>query len=220
MQKVIRRGQVWFHVPTVTPSGHIQKGPRPVIIVSNDKLNSSSSVVLAVPCTTQMKRNFPTHALFIMDGSASVALTEQMGPVNVDELVNHKYTLEGYVMDQVDEALKISLGFSDIPSNAPITTSTYPQTVNNSVDKQETTTKVSQVDKFYSKYPNLKPNNTPKLDNTSKRNRWTAKKVEQFIKDYETMPLDEVAGKYNLSSITLYKYYRKFKSAEGCLKGI
>lgn len=211
MDKVIRRGQVWFYKPTVTPSGHIQKGPRPVIIVSNDKLNSSSSVVLAVPCTHQIKRNFPTHTLFIMDGAVSVALTEQIGPVNVDELVNLKGTLEGYVMDQVDEALKISLGFSAVPINAPVTATSYhPPIVNNCVDKVNNPARNSQVDKFYSKYPHLKPQN----DGT--RNRWTPEKAKQLVIDYEsTHDRKCVAEKYNLSEATLYKYYRKFKMCGG-----
>lgn len=119
-RKIIKRGQVWFYKPTVSPSGHIQKGPRPVIIVSNDHMNKSSAVVLAVPCTTQLKRNFPTHVLFIMDKIVNVALTEQAGPVNVDELVNLKYTLEGYILEQIDLALKISFGLSELPDNGPV----------------------------------------------------------------------------------------------------
>lgn len=207
MNKTIRRGQVWFYKPTVTPSGHIQKGSRPVIIVSNDKLNASSSVVLAVPCTSQIKRNFPTHALFIMDGAVSVALTEQMGPVNVDELVNLKATLEGYVMDQVDEALKISLGFSALPINAPVTAIPYhPPIVNNCVDKVNNPAISSQVSKFYSKYPHLKP------QKESTRNRWTPERIKQLVIDYEASDdSKKVAEKYNLSVVTLDKYYRKFK---------
>lgn len=206
MDKTIRRGQVWYYKPSVTPSGHIQKGPRPVIIVSNDHLNQSSSVVLAVPCTSQIKRNFPTHVLFIMDKQVSVALTEQTGPVNVDELTNLKYTLDEYIMTQVDEALKISLGFKELPESRQVYASpTCQQPVNNTVDKKPLG---NQVDKFYSKYPHLRP------VKVSKRNDWTADKMHKFISDYEAADhLESVAANYKLSMSTLKAYYHKFKSA-------
>lgn len=112
----IKRGQVWFYVPRVEPVGHIQKGPRPVIIVSNNHCNEHSPVVLAVPCTTQIKKNFPTHVMFIMDKQVNIAQADQAGPVNVDELVNIKYFLEEYIMERIDEAIKIAFGLTKIPS--------------------------------------------------------------------------------------------------------
>lgn len=114
----IKRGQVWYHVPTVTSSGHIQKGPRPVIIVSNNQCNENSPVLLAVPCTTQIKKNFPTHVMFIMNKQVNIAQTDQAGPVNVEELTNIKYILEDYVMERIDEALKIAFGLVPIPTRA------------------------------------------------------------------------------------------------------
>ena len=41
----------WAALPTVP--GHVQRGTRPVVIVSNDLGNASSPVVSVVPCTTQ-----------------------------------------------------------------------------------------------------------------------------------------------------------------------
>ena len=50
----------WAALPTVP--GHVQRGTRPVVIVSNDLGNASSPVVSAVPCTTQRhKPALPTH---------------------------------------------------------------------------------------------------------------------------------------------------------------
>ena len=115
MNKNVKRGQVWFYRPSIERPGHIQRGPRPVIIVSADAINEHSSIVLAVPCTSQIKRNYPSHALFIMNNTVSVALTEQAGPVCVDELVECKLTLPKYVMDQVDNALSISYGLKPMP---------------------------------------------------------------------------------------------------------
>ena len=41
----------WAALPTVP--GHVQRGTRPVVIVSNDLGNASSPVVSVVPWTTQ-----------------------------------------------------------------------------------------------------------------------------------------------------------------------
>ena len=50
----------WAALPTVP--GHVQRGIRPVVIVSNDLGNASSPVVSVVPCTTQRhKPALPTH---------------------------------------------------------------------------------------------------------------------------------------------------------------
>lgn len=112
--KTIKRGEVWYYAPPSEATGSIQQGARPVVIVSNNVLNETSPVLLAVPCTLQIKRNFPTHVLFIMNHRVSVALTEQVTPVNVSDLTTYKYTLEDFVMAQIDEALKISLGMSEV----------------------------------------------------------------------------------------------------------
>lgn len=212
INKSIRRGQVWFHKPQYTPTGHIQKGCRPVIIVSNDHLNQSSGVVLAVPCTTQLKRNFPTHVLFIMHNQVSVALTEQMGPVNVDELTSFEYNLEEYIMNQVDEAIKVSLGLAPAFTNR-CSAPNYPQPVEEPVDELTIPDEDSpdkpgggQIDKFYSKYPQLKPK-----DDT-KNNKWSDDKIDELIKDYESgEKLQTLADKWGITISTLRTYYSRFK---------
>ena len=113
----IRRGEIWYHDTNKAAAGHIQAGSRPVIIVSNNLANRHSPVLLAVPLTTRPKKNLPTHVLFTVDGQFNTALVEQAGPVLTKDLVNKKYVLEQYIMDQVDEALAIAYGLKDKPTN-------------------------------------------------------------------------------------------------------
>ena len=199
MAKNIKRGQVWYHVPAVTPTGHIQKGPRPVIIVSNNQCNDNSSVLLAVPCTTQIKKNFPTHVMFIMNKQVSIALTEQAGPINVDELTNMKYVLEEYIMDQVDNALEIAFGLVPIPSNIP----GRPFNPNYSIPREPVG---HQVEKFYQRYPDCKPKDA------KKRNDWTEDKIRQFVEDCSSLSTESVCTKYKISKATMNNYLRKFRS--------
>lgn len=203
MGKNIKRGQVWYYVPTVTPTGHIQRGPRPVIIVSNNQCNDNSPVLLAVPCTTQIKKNFPTHVMFIMNKQVNIAMTEQAGPINVDELTNMVYTLEDYIMDRVDEALKISFGLSSVPSNIP----GRPVPSNCSVSCEPVKPKpVShQIDNFYKKYSEYMPRKS------EKRNQWTDEKINQFVKDCSSISAECVCSKYKISMATMNNYLRKFQ---------
>ena len=85
----------------------------------------------------------------------------------------------------------------------------------------------SQVDKFYSKYPNLNPNKdkkeavTPDVkktpgDSSSKKKRkvWTEESMREFLKDVDVMPPTEVAAKWEMDSVQkMYqmKYYVKNK---------
>lgn len=211
MDKTIRRGDVWFYKPTAYSTGHVQRGPRPVVIVSNDKLNSTSDVVLAVPCTSQIKRNFPTHALFIMNGKVNVALTEQVGPVNVNELSNLMYTLEEYVMEQINQALNISLSFKPVPGNNQNRVANLsPEPVHKPVESVDKKPIENQVTKFYNRYPNLKP----QQEKDSHYNKWTDEMSHQLVSEYEqTTNRESLAKKYNLSVVTLGNYYRKFKRA-------
>lgn len=205
VQKTIKRGQVWFYKPEVCASGHIQRGPRPVIIVSCNKINDVSPVVLAVPCTTQIKKNYPHHVLFIMNGGVSVALTEQLMPVNVSELDNLKWVLEEYIMDKVDAAIKVSLGFEPYPNTAQYRPNPAP--VDNYVERVDKKVgSASQVDKFYARYPTLKP------PHKSSRNEWTPERIKRFVAEYEDgADRNVLAKKYNISRNTLTRYYYKYR---------
>lgn len=206
MSKTIRRGQVWFYEPTVSYSGHIQRGPRPVIIVSNDTLNETSPVVLAIPCTTQLKRNFPTHAMFVMNNRVNVALAEQTMPINVNELKDLRYTLEDFVMEQVDAALNVAFGFKEVSVYSSDDTSTTPEPVEKSVDNVDKKQPVSQVSKFYRRYPQLAPQKPA-------RRRWTKQEAEQLVKDFKSIAgRDVLEKKYGLSYETLQRYYYRFKN--------
>lgn len=216
INKNIRRGQVWFYRPTVTPSGHIQKGPRPVIIVSNDHLNQNSSVVLAVPCTTQLKRNFPTHVLFVMDNQVSIALTEQVCPVNVEELVNIKYTLEEYIMTQVDEALKISMGMIPCPSNRRTFYEPQVHPADNLADNVQESAETTQVHRYYVNHSQA---SEPATQSAPTRTTWTVANMKQFISEYEaTTNWTALCDKYHVSLSTLRTYYSKFKARIGIMR--
>jgi len=106
----VRRGQMWYYAPKHEVSGSVQSGSRPVIIVSNNVINLTSNVLLAIPCTRQVKRNFPTHVMFVSEGGVAVAITEQVMCISKDDLTTCLGYIDEYIMEQVDAAMQVSLG--------------------------------------------------------------------------------------------------------------
>lgn len=105
-----RRGQIWFCVPSSESKGHIQAGARPVIIVSNNAANKHSGVLLAIPCTSKVKKSLPTHVSFLIRDVYNCALAEQTGPVLVDDLKSLITTLDEDTMEEIDHAIQVALG--------------------------------------------------------------------------------------------------------------
>jgi len=109
------RGDVYF--ARLDPTrGSEQAGARPVVIVSRDALNRHSSVVVAIPLTTTLKRPYPSHVT-ISKGTGnlaqnSTALCEQVRAISKERLVKAVGHLPPEVMTQIDLALKIAL---DLP---------------------------------------------------------------------------------------------------------
>jgi mRNA interferase MazF len=113
----VTRGQIWD--ARLDPvEGSEQAGSRPVLIVSRDAINSASSLVVVVPCTTLRdgRHIYPSQIVIgPPEGgltARSVVLTEQIRALAKHRLITHRGTLSQIVMDQINRALKITL---DLP---------------------------------------------------------------------------------------------------------
>ena len=65
VDKIYRGDVVWAVNPLA--SGNIQKNLRPYLIISNNKNNEHSNTILAIPLTTKIKKNLPTHHKIILN---------------------------------------------------------------------------------------------------------------------------------------------------------
>lgn len=110
----IRRGSVWWWNCPEHRRAHIQEGIRPVVVVSNDACNQSSGVVTVVPFTTRIKKAYPQQVPILFSDSVSIALTDQITSIPVEELHRYICDLHTYQMDMVDTAIAVQLGFVDI----------------------------------------------------------------------------------------------------------
>jgi mRNA interferase MazF len=99
--------------PTI---GHEQRKTRPCLVVQNDIGNANSSTTIVVPLTSaeNIKRFYPVHVR-IPAGHAglakeSVALCNQIRTVDEVRFGKVYGKLSGSMMQEVNRALKISLG--------------------------------------------------------------------------------------------------------------
>ncbi|MEG1565395.1 MAG: type II toxin-antitoxin system PemK/MazF family toxin [Bacilli bacterium] len=124
MQKYLR-GQIWWCncVYDVNSSDrdiklgdnqkvfdHIQKGMRPVLIISNDTGNKFSETVQVVPCTSAEKNSLPTHCSFYIDKIKNTFLCEQIRTVNKSDLKTYLISLDDQELSVVEKCFQIALG--------------------------------------------------------------------------------------------------------------
>lgn len=118
----MNRGEVWD--ASLNPTeGSEQAGIRPVIIVSRDAINTSSSVVLAVPFTTYRtgKRIYPSQVLIIApDGGLerdSVAMVEQVRALAKTRFLRLRGTISPTSLQNLELAILITF---DLPGQVDI----------------------------------------------------------------------------------------------------
>lgn len=105
--KVFRGDVVWATNPLA--SGHIQKKPRPYLIISNNKCNEHANIVLGIPLTTKIKKNLPTHYKIILNNKVNTVLVEQIVCLNKTDIEKYIDTVNDYDLKQIEEKIKIQL---------------------------------------------------------------------------------------------------------------
>jgi len=115
---MIKRGEIYFAQlnPVV---GSEQGGIRPVLVVQNDIGNQYSPTTIVLAITSQInKAKLPTHIELKANSYGmerdSVILTEQIRTIDKTRLKQRIAVLNEDTMIQVDQALAISLGLSEI----------------------------------------------------------------------------------------------------------
>ena len=110
----VKRGDV-FYADLDPVIGSEQGGVRPVLIIQNDVGNQHSPTTIVAAITGQLtKAKLPTHVDLAgrENGLAknSVVLVEQVRTIDKTRLKEYICTLDKQIMEQVDQALLISMG--------------------------------------------------------------------------------------------------------------
>ena len=114
-QPRVYRGQIYY--ANLSPVvGSEQGGVRPVLIIQNNLGNKHAPTTIVLPLTSRLgKKPLPTH--IIVDTSCglsceSVALCEQIRTIDKSRLTTKLGQVDKATMDNIDKALKISLGLA------------------------------------------------------------------------------------------------------------
>ena len=109
--KQIKRGDIYF-ADSNPVLGSEQCGVRPVVIIQNDRENRHSPTVIVAAVTSRPdKCEIPTHVHLYGYGlqGDSVVLLEQIRTIDRMRLRSYIGYLRTYAMQQIDQALAISL---------------------------------------------------------------------------------------------------------------
>ena len=113
---IIKRGDI-FYADLRPVVGSEQGGIRPVLIIQNNKGNKHSCTTIAAPITTRRIPNrLPVHVYTFAGGFGlpqnSSVMLEQIRVLDKSRLTNYVGRINDFTMDEVDRALKISLGLN------------------------------------------------------------------------------------------------------------
>ena len=95
-------------------NGSVQGGTRPAVVISNDKGNKFSPVLIVVPLTSRVKKYMPTHHTIepsMVNGltKTSIALAEQIITVGKDMVRNVIGSLEEIDINFINRKVMTSL---------------------------------------------------------------------------------------------------------------
>ena len=112
MDRKIRRGQIYL--ANLEPIiGSEQGGIRPVLIIQN---NNSGTTIAAPITTKRIPNRLPVHVYTFAGSSGlpqnSSVMLEQIRVLDKSRLTDYVGRLNDFTMDEVDRALKISVGLN------------------------------------------------------------------------------------------------------------
>lgn len=114
---IVKRGDI-FYADLSPVVGSEQGGVRPVIVIQNNVSNKYSPTIIIAAITSQInKARLPTHVEITAPHFGlpkdSVVLLEQIRTIDKKRLREKIGRFNDDMMEQIDEGLKISLGFNN-----------------------------------------------------------------------------------------------------------
>jgi mRNA interferase MazF len=110
-----KRGEIYLTALDPTVGREIQK-TRPALIIQNDVSSRVSGITIVSPITSTVRFPLnPVHVLLPADPSTGLAVTSaallnQIRAVDRQRLVARLGAIDSQIQEQIDEAIKISLG--------------------------------------------------------------------------------------------------------------
>jgi len=106
------RGEVWM-VGLDPTKGHEQRGKRPALVISTNRLNRSAAGLLVVLPMTSKNKGVPLHICIEKpEGgvtTTSYAMTEMVRSISKERLGKRMGSVSNTTMNEVDDRLRILL---------------------------------------------------------------------------------------------------------------
>lgn len=120
-QVEVKRGDI-FYADLSPVVGSEQGGKRPILVIQNNIGNKFSPTVIVAAITSKIsKPKMPTHVGLLKKESKlekdSVILLEQIRTIDKSRLQDKINNINSEMMERVDQALRISVGLTDIHKN-------------------------------------------------------------------------------------------------------
>lgn len=210
-----KRGQIWWCKLANTFDGSVQGKSRPVIIMSNDLANKYSNCLLAIPVTTQSKKQMPTHTVFELNGVMNTALAENLMSVNINKLCDYLGVVDDELLSKLEDNILVALGLNtyenkgiqlaplqlepDIHCNCRCNTAQMNTQLEQTEIEPQVENKISELSEL-----------PIKLKRASKLKYNTDELKKEFINDYKNHDLDWMVAYYDEVSkgAVSNKYYR------------
>lgn len=119
VERTPRRGDIWFADLSGYPGTSVQRGVRPVLVVSNDMGNTHSDIINVLPLSSRMKKmHLPSHTLLepcqVGDSRyafrESVIQAEQITTIGRLQLKNYVGKVENTeLLNQISQAMVAQL---------------------------------------------------------------------------------------------------------------
>lgn len=111
----ILRGDIFFMKQDNFAEPGVSAGERPVVVVSNNKMNATSPSCIIVPLTTADKKPLPTHCT-VKALVPSTALCENVRTVNNTRLTSFVRCCSEEELARLDKALATALALTSDPA--------------------------------------------------------------------------------------------------------